>query len=56
MIDPKKQREARKRERDAMDASERQVRALEDIADTLECIRVDFIGMQHTLGAMARRP
>ena len=43
MSDPKKITEARKRERDAMDPQFRQIRALEDIADTLEAFRTDFL-------------
>ena len=43
MTDPNKIREARKRERDLMNQDQRQVRAIEDIADTLEAIRITFV-------------
>jgi hypothetical protein len=42
-IDPKKITEARKAERDAMNPKQRRIRALEDIADTLEAIRAQFV-------------
>ena len=48
--------EARKAEREAMAWEHRSYRALELIADTLEAMRADGIGVQHHLAAIARKP
>ena len=50
MQDPNKIRDARKRERESMDQNERQVRAIEDLADTLEAIRIDLIAWRNQPG------
>lgn len=50
MGDPKKITETRKREREEMDPQLRQIRALEDIADTLEAFRINFVAWAHRPG------
>lgn len=55
MADPKKISEAKKPQRDAVVNPElRQAVALEEIADQLECIRIDLVGLQNFLGRVLK--
>lgn len=45
----------REPERSKLVWEQRQVRALEDIADTLEALRIEAVGMQHLMAALARK-
>ena len=44
--DPKKITELRSRERTGLNTEQRQATALEQLADTLEAIRIDLVGFQ----------
>lgn len=53
--DPRKVTEFRKTDREAItDTALRQVKALEDIADVLEAIRQDFVGLTVFLGRVIK--
>ena len=54
VTDPSKITEARAKSRQYLSPEARQIEALEQIADTLEAIRIEFVGLQHVLGAMVR--
>jgi hypothetical protein len=54
VTDVRKITDSRKGEREKSTLEQRQVFALEQIADTLEAIRGDMIGTQHLIAQMAR--
>jgi hypothetical protein len=54
--DPKKITESRKSDRERfLSPEERQAHALEQIADTLEAIRMDFVSFQHMMASSQMR-
>jgi hypothetical protein len=53
--DPRKIAELRKPEREKQTMESRQVAALEQIADTLECIRIELVSLGHALTDARRR-
>ena len=54
-IDTRKIAELRKPEREKQTTESRQVAALEQIADTLECIRIELASLGHALSDSRRR-
>ena len=53
--DPLKVAEVRKIEREAQTSDWRQISALEQIADSLECIRLELAKLSHALEAASER-
>ena len=53
--DPRKIAELRKPEREKQTIVSRQVAALEQIADALECIRIELVSLDHALSDSRRR-
>jgi hypothetical protein len=54
-IDARKIAELRKPEREKQTIESRQVAALEQIADALECIRIELVSLGHALSDARRR-
>jgi hypothetical protein len=55
MLDPKEVTKSRQAARDRIGTdAKRQIYALEEIADTLECIRAELVGVTHLMDMAAR--
>lgn len=56
MVTPDQVAEKKKEQRENMDAEDRRITALEEIADTMECVRIHLAGIEDLLERDSRRP
>jgi hypothetical protein len=56
LADPQKVTAARASQRQGKNAEVRQILALEQIADALECIRIELAGLSGSIGRQQSRP